>query len=917
MSSVTVLRPSATSSGVGWSADPAGTLHGVTSDDNDATAALWSGDGSVLILATPVDSPPAGERRHLVRLRARGEDGDAWWAVRLASGSLVAGAAGNFGPIPETIIGSWQAGAPADGPTILSCYVAGQTGGVRIVELYLDVDSREAPTFTPQVLDGSGTSVTTVSDTASPTLRASAVDLDGLAARQYRYWVTSGSDIVWDTGVVSGSPVNRQTTPLENGPYTARFQIWSTLGTNTAYASAVEEVGFDVTVGDIPSPSAPAVISEEPFYRVEVCAPNTSEFDDYVGWIEVQRVDCSEVATTLAILGPLETDECAEWTDFTLPRSGVGLTCDHQPEPCCSYYRARTIARVDGALLVSAWSDAWSPGIPQGLIFMWPAEVSSIPSGWNRVTALDGRYPKQVPDALTQPGATGGAETHTHTTPGHAHGLNHLHTTAANTAAATGTFNSSDGAPGTAGYPASHTHTRPSTGSATVSSGSASPGTNSASDNPSRLEVVWIGSAGTPLGVPDGGVALMGDIAPAGWTTYADASGRFLKGAGTGQDGGTTVDSEVSTHSHDVNAHTHSSTAHAHTSANTGTTSGSLSFFSGPSPATWANSHNHAVTVSSASTAGLDSETGGTSGDSGVLNPPYRNLRARENTSGAPDLPVGVIAAWRGSFGTIPDNWQLCDGTGGTPDMFGVYPRAATANIGDTGGSLNSHTHTSPDHTHTTPGHSHSSVTTTSPSAVNISSTAVVATVNSTHTHALTDTDSTEPDVVVSASGTLASTTTEPPFEEVAFVQLMEESEPPLAPTTFCLEWSDDEHLIRTTGPAGPMYAPVIGKFEWDVSRPFTSATGVNGARFVTSAEPGGRNLHMVAAVESEEALAALRTVLGRPLVLISPSDSSEVWAAPVAESVRVVKVGRIRQIMADFIAVGPEPGPQMADVGT
>lgn len=150
----------------------------------------------------------------------------------------------------------------------------------------------------------------------------------------------------------------------------------------------------------------------------------------------------------------------------------------------------------------------------------------------------------------------------------------------------------------------------------------------------------------------------------------------------------------------------------------------------------------------------------------------------------------------------------------------------------------------------------------------------------------------------------------------MAFIQLQAEPEPPPEPENFCLEWSEDEHLIRTYGPDGPMYFGVWGMFEWGVERPFTAATGVMGSRFVSSAPPGGRNLRMVAAVESEAELAALRAVLSRPLVLISPSDSSEVWAAPVAESIRVVKIGRIREVRAEFIATGPEPEPQVADVG-
>lgn len=293
MGTVTVLRPSATSSGVGWTPS-AGTLHGVTSDDSDATYATWSGDGSALILATPADAPPAGERRHQVRLRARGEDGSAWWAVRLSSGSLVAGAAALFGASPETVIGSWGTGAPADGSTVLYTYVTGQTSGVRIQELYLDVDSRLAPTFTPQILDGSGTSTVTVTDTAQPTVRADDLDLDALAARQYRYWVTLSGAIVWDTGVVSGAPVNRQTDPLDNGVYVAHLQVWSTLGANTAYASDEETLEFTVAVGAIPVPDPPAVTEDAPFFVVDVCAPDVSDFDGAVGYVEIQRVDCPQ-----------------------------------------------------------------------------------------------------------------------------------------------------------------------------------------------------------------------------------------------------------------------------------------------------------------------------------------------------------------------------------------------------------------------------------------------------------------------------------------------------------------------------------------------------------------------------------------------------------------------------------------------
>lgn len=291
---ITILRPSSTVTGVGWTPST-GTLHGVTSDDNDGTYATWGGSGAAMILNTPLDAPPAGERRHQVRLRLRGEDGDAWWAVRLASDRLVAGASATLPASPATFTGSWGFGAPPDGSTVLAAYVAGQSTGVRVTELYLDVDSRLAPVFTAQVLDGSGASTITVGDTAMPTLHPSAINLDGLSARQYRYWVTLDGAIIWDTGVVSGSPADRQTIALSNGAYVAHMIIWSTLGTNLPYTSDEETLAFTISIGTVPAPDNPIVtqVPEMPFFEVEVCAPDADDFDGDQVWIEIRRADCA------------------------------------------------------------------------------------------------------------------------------------------------------------------------------------------------------------------------------------------------------------------------------------------------------------------------------------------------------------------------------------------------------------------------------------------------------------------------------------------------------------------------------------------------------------------------------------------------------------------------------------------------
>lgn len=63
-------------------------------------------------------------------------------------------------------------------------------------------------------------------------------------------------------------------------------------------------------------------------------------------------------------------------------------------------------------------------------------------------------------------------------------------------------------------------------------------------------------------------------------------------------------------------------------------------------------------------------------------------------------IPIGTIAIWSGALATIPDGWQLADGTNGTLDLRDRFVVGAGSlyNPGTTGGSadaaLPSHTHT-------------------------------------------------------------------------------------------------------------------------------------------------------------------------------------------------------------------------------
>ena len=51
--------------------------------------------------------------------------------------------------------------------------------------------------------------------------------------------------------------------------------------------------------------------------------------------------------------------------------------------------------------------------------------------------------------------------------------------------------------------------------------------------------------------------------------------------------------------------------------------------------------------------------------------------------------PAGTIQLWSGSIGTIPNGWQLCDGTNGSPDLRDrfVVGAGSTYAVNDTGGS--------------------------------------------------------------------------------------------------------------------------------------------------------------------------------------------------------------------------------------
>jgi microcystin-dependent protein len=136
-------------------------------------------------------------------------------------------------------------------------------------------------------------------------------------------------------------------------------------------------------------------------------------------------------------------------------------------------------------------------------------------------------------------------------------------------------------------------------------------------------------------------------------------------------------------------------------------------------------------------------------------------------------LLLGGIVIWSGSTLDIPNGWQICDGTNGTPNLRNRFIIGAgdLFNVNDNGGSkdseLVSHTHTvttnSNSHTHTFP----ASNTSTSFSFESIAqgsgtATNAVTSSNGAHTHTLEN---------ISTPGESGVNKNLPPYYALCYIQ--------------------------------------------------------------------------------------------------------------------------------------------------
>lgn len=413
--------------------------------------------------------------------------------------------------------------------------------------------------------------------------------------------------------------------------------------------------------------------------------------------------------------------------------------------------------------------------IAANIIVLWPGTNASIPSGWSRETALDAKFPKGTADA-TNPGGTGGALTHTHTTQNHNHAGNHTHTVS-NTTGATGTTARDPGATHAA---IGHTHvSNPNAGNPTATLANDNPSTDGINNEPPYFKSILIKSNGSPAGIPVNAVALWNTTtAPANWNLCDGGSGRpdmrgtFIKGADASGDGGGTGGATTHT-GHTIGSHSHGGNySHNHPDVTSSATATSAvgAVGGGGQAATATQGHQHVLNIATQGTAAITGSTD--SVGSGANEPPYVLEGFIQNNTGGDDLPVGIIVLWIQTLATIPSGWNLCDGTLSTPDLRGQYVKGATtlAGVGGTGGSL-SHGHTATGHTHPVASHSHT-ITQNAGAGSNINAGSTnCATTAHTHDSGWASTGAAS---LTSGSGTPTvdnQTDTQPPFYTVAFLQ--------------------------------------------------------------------------------------------------------------------------------------------------
>ena len=372
--------------------------------------------------------------------------------------------------------------------------------------------------------------------------------------------------------------------------------------------------------------------------------------------------------------------------------------------------------------------------------------------------------------AATNPDVTGGAANHAHISPSHSHTLaSHSHH------GITGSDGSMSRAnawfsPSTA-LPHDHNYDSGYIGGTGPDAGTAR-WNNTASD-PSFFEVIFIQSDGTPVGIPDGAVCLLNSVTPpTGWIQHVGSKDRFLKGAAAAGNGGSTGGGGAHVHTGISHGHTGTTGNHQHgtTDSDVSNQTHILRNATSGGPLFPSASHRHSTSHDNSGAVVVESATSGDTAST-TYEPSFHTLLAIENDTGADETPVNIIASYLGTLTSIPDNWFLCDGTNGTPDLRDKFIKCANVggDVGTTGGS-DGHDHGDPaGHSHrATHGHvAYHAMNTTAHSKGGVASGPLLS-LNHSHPNSATYRVG---DTTSDVSTIDTDSDTQPPFRTVAYVQ--------------------------------------------------------------------------------------------------------------------------------------------------